>query len=336
MKKIETFVSYDGVERTHLEIEDAYYKSILKYKDPYASLTEVNVIAKMPAGTFLTLEQKILLKLFRIKKKGLALAKPLEMQSLINKINAAPFNVLFYQNDKATAFSKAILEIMNYDGFRVAKTKGIWLAKSLNIKVCPYCNSQYTLVINKGETHKAKFQFDHFFSQSRYPFLCLSLYNLIPSCATCNLSKKEKDVNLTDYVHPYVGSLADEFKYKLKKATEDKFLLGNSRIEIRDIEVGITLTNNRVNNHDNIFDFESIHQRHKDIVQEILYKAKYYPKTRINELLAIEDNDGNKLFSDQSEVLKLLLGNYSLDKDINKRPLAKFMQDIAKQVGLIR
>jgi len=336
MKRIEQIVGYDGVARTLPDIEEDFYNSLLRYKDPFASLTEANVVNNMPPGTVLSTEQKKLLKCFRIYKRAFALSTPQKMQIFINKIKAnQQYQNLFYVNAKSTDFTKAILKIMNYKGFRIAVTKGIWLAKRLNIKVCPYCNAQFTLVINREDKHKAKFQFDHFFPKNRYPFFCLSVYNLLPSCASCNLSKTEKDFNLQEYYHPYLYSIADEFSYKLKPETQDKFMLKNERLNIADIEFEIPNKSVIVTNHNNVFNFEEIHQRHKDIVQEILYRAKYYPRTLVDDLLKLVDDHGTPLFSDRSEVLKILLGNYTLEVDINNRPLAKFMQDIANDAGFM-
>ncbi|MFK4985705.1 hypothetical protein ACI4B7_28170, partial [Klebsiella pneumoniae] len=80
----------------------------------------------------------------------------------------------------------------------------IWLARQLNLKCCPYCNAQYTIIANSdaGKTI-AKFQFDHFFSKDKFPYLSISLYNLIPSCANCNITKSKKPLNLKDHYHPY-------------------------------------------------------------------------------------------------------------------------------------
>lgn len=43
-----------------------------------------------------------------------------------------------------------------------------------------------------------------------------------------------------------------------------------------------------------------------------------------------------KLYKNKAPMLeRLLIGNYVDEKDIHKRPMAKFVQDIAKQLKLI-
>ena len=76
------------------------------------------------------------------------------------------------------------------DAYGYDHDKLLFLAKWLNVKTCPYCNMHYTLYaeeyVTKRAIHKmAKFQYDHFFDKAEYPMLSMSLYNLVPSCASC-------------------------------------------------------------------------------------------------------------------------------------------------------
>jgi len=57
---------------------------------------------------------------------------------------------------------------------------------------------------------KARFQFDHFYSKKQFPYLSISLYNLIPSCAPCNLSKGDKPIALNTHYHPYYSDLSHQ------------------------------------------------------------------------------------------------------------------------------
>lgn len=67
---------------------------------------------------------------------------------------------------------------------------------------CPYCNLT-TLTLSGYEEESCEFdeicnlsrasQLDHFFVKSKYPIFCLSIYNLIPVCGTCNAQKGDVD-----------------------------------------------------------------------------------------------------------------------------------------------
>ncbi|MCG3656466.1 hypothetical protein ACOTWK_10100 [Aliarcobacter butzleri] len=62
--------------------------------------------------------------------------------------------------------------------------------KDLNITVCPYCNRNYIFNFKKSNSLKATAQLDHFFDKSTYPYFSISIFNLVPSCQTCNQKYK--------------------------------------------------------------------------------------------------------------------------------------------------
>lgn len=90
------------------------------------------------------------------------------------------------------------------------------------VKICPYCNadSVYTLeVIERDKTYKSAF--DHFFPKSRYPFLGLSLYNLIPSCDRCNSKFKHDRYEETwNILHPYLDDVDNVSRFVLVDLAE--------------------------------------------------------------------------------------------------------------------
>jgi hypothetical protein len=88
-----------------------------------------------------------------------------------------------YKEDKVSVKSEMVYE----------ETK----LKNLEINCCVYCHTQGTYVVNeyykrnhkphkKGDlkAQKAFFELDHYYPKSKYPFLCVSFYNLIPSSIT--------------------------------------------------------------------------------------------------------------------------------------------------------
>ena len=84
--------------------------------------------------------------------------------------------------------------------------------KRLGIKTCVNCNSEYILSANKisylddGNYKvelKGRYQLDHFWAKSKYPFLSITFFNLQPSCGFCNLWKKEKDGKFNLYTDFY-------------------------------------------------------------------------------------------------------------------------------------
>ncbi|QDV21268.1 hypothetical protein Pan153_59560 [Gimesia panareensis] len=90
------------------------------------------------------------------------------------------------------------------------------LASSL---VCPYCDNKMT---------DANRRMDHFFPDSKFPALSVSLTNLIPACETCNgLSRKHNTLpcspdaaeSLADWFHPHFRSGAQKITVQLSGAS---------------------------------------------------------------------------------------------------------------------
>ena len=219
-------------------------------------------------------------------------------------------------------FAKGLLHAMGYENYRESKL--VELSRMLNIKVCPYCNHNFTLYIDiLGKTNmKGLFQFDHFYDKSDYPYLSMSLYNLIPSCSYCNHQKRTTQLNIR--YNPYFKAISEEFHFKVV----DSFQLrsGKKGADKIDIKIERNVSRQGVDELQNDLHLEEQYGRHRDIVQEIydkVYNETYYR----NMLTCIPDEDREKL-------LNQWLG-IPLDKnDIDKRPLTKFCQDVLKQARM--
>lgn len=102
---------------------------------------------------------------------------------------------------------------------------------NLGIDTCIYCNRNYTLYFG-GNYSRA--ELDHWFPKSEFPILALSLYNLIPSCHSCNHIKgaqKKYDWNnaLNNLNHPYLEKNDFKFSYNYKS-----YLDYNLKIEVEE------------------------------------------------------------------------------------------------------
>lgn len=109
---------------------------------------------------------------------------------------------------------KVCKEIFNYDALNYEKkcqekNTAYWLQEQLGVEVCPYCNRMYTTTL--FGKNKIRPDFDHFYPQSKYPYLTVSLFNLIPSCSMCNRKKskeaevfyKKQDNKNRSIIYPY-------------------------------------------------------------------------------------------------------------------------------------
>lgn len=97
--------------------------------------------------------------------------------------------------------------VFNYDAFSDKKKTG-WnaydLCRGSKLRTCPYCNSAYAITVYRDKKNVLRPTLDHFYPQSVYPHLALTLANLIPSCNACNSSMKgDLDFYLVPHLHPY-------------------------------------------------------------------------------------------------------------------------------------
>ncbi|MBJ9660707.1 hypothetical protein [Burkholderia gladioli] len=84
------------------------------------------------------------------------------------------------------------------------------LVEAYRLRICPYCQANHiNLHVKraKGARGSAAFQLrpplDHYLPKSVYPYLAVSLNNLVPSCAQCNSGVKTAgDPRGKGFVHP--------------------------------------------------------------------------------------------------------------------------------------
>jgi hypothetical protein len=122
-------------------------------------------------------------------------------------------------------FMKSAERVFNYSAFANKDANG-WSAYKLCQKsaygVCPYCNQAFAFtVVEAGGSFRPTL--DHFFPKAEYPYLALSLYNLVPSCYTCNSNLKgTKDFFRTQHLHPLED--VEEVSFDFASSGEHEFV----------------------------------------------------------------------------------------------------------------
>lgn len=195
----------------------------------------------------------------------------------------------------------------------------------INIDTCSYCNRNYIFTTKKNK--KIKPEIDHFYPKSKYPLLGLSYYNLIPSCKSCNGfgAKEENDPLDCGLINPYLINNNDfQISHKIKNIAIINPLSGKSDVEV--------YFKKSISEHLDIFNLKELYEIHHDHAIELIIKRnlKYSEKYR----KYLHSYKGLK-FSN-SEIDRMILGNYALEKEQHKRPLSKMYQDIGKELGLIK
>jgi len=211
----------------------------------------------------------------------------------------------------------------NYDIYNDLRT--VWAKKLVELtstKVCPYCNRNF--IVNFS-TDNTTVELDHYFPKNKYPYLAISLYNLIPSCHTCNHKKRSEKLK----IYPYKECFNDYVSFSIKP-TALPFRESNIELLIEK-KKNTRKVRKKINNYEKVLNISTLYENHKDIVVELLQKQMIYSDSYIDELF--EQYEGT-LFRNREDILRLVTCGYVSDEEIGKRPLSKLIKDISQELGL--
>ncbi len=195
----------------------------------------------------------------------------------------------------------------------------------IKVDTCPYCNRNYIYTTSRNK--KIKPEIDHFYPKYKYPQLALSYYNLVPSCKSCNGfgAKEDKDPFTEDLINPYLLQMDDfVFTHKIKNIAIINPLVGKSDVEIH--------FKSALQGHLNVFNLKDLYELHHDHVLELIIKKRLKYSKKYRDYLSSYKG----LQFSKSEIDRMILGNYTLEKEQHKRPLSKLYQDIGRELGLIK
>ena len=187
------------------------------------------------------------------------------------------------------------------------KTVAYWLLKKLNIRTCPYCNRNYTFTVTLSTDTLIRPEFDHFFPKTEKPWLALSLYNLVPSCPTCNHTKGINTISDNPYkrIPSDISIEYDAIKDTIKVGPEE-----NLNVKV--------------------FGLQNLYEEHIDYAQDVFRKAIAYNPDIYDVLL----NSFQGTVKTREELERIIWGVYLEEDKLDKRPLSKLTLDILKQLGL--
>lgn len=241
------------------------------------------------------------------------------------------------KNNKVWDLKKAIMTNLYEDFTQEKNVDGVnnahYFFRKLDIRTCPYCNRHYTFTLDDG-TVKVSPEYDHFFDKSSYPILAVSFYNLVPSCHTCNLVKRNNKAK----INPYFSGF--KRKFELQNKNGERMLLDEiinqekeGRIgfgKLGDSEEEIKRFKEEQCNIDT-FGLQGLYEMHDDYISEIIEKTMRYNPT-VNQALA--DAFQDQAYSPQ-QVDDFVWGKYLNVAQYEKRPLSKLTRDILEQLGML-
>lgn len=203
------------------------------------------------------------------------------------------------------------------------------MIQKYGIKCCPYCNENYIFNrrISSGKKY-AMAQLDHYYSRDKFPIFSVSLYNLVPSCSSCNHIKSANDIGISphnrkyDFSKMHISYLPNSGDYiNDEKEIEIEFQYDNEESDFPEL----------MEKNLDAMGIKEAYNMHKDYLLEILRKGQIYSAEQRESIM----QDFPDLFSSDEELIRTIFGNYIREEELLKRPLSKLTRDILEELGLI-
>lgn len=198
------------------------------------------------------------------------------------------------------------------------KVLRVRIAKASGIEICPYCNRQYIDIFDRqnNDGEKATAQLDHFYPKEQFPLYALSLYNFVPSCASCNQGKSDKTKAL---IYPFTKNAKEENQqpyFKIKSEDLDH-LRGNVPPVI-----DYAFIDSDKKSHADALHHKNMYQNHSVFAQRLLQRQRLYNPSYIAQVKAFFPK-----LSDE-EIREVLFGFSGDLEELKQKPLSKLAHDI--------
>ena len=228
-------------------------------------------------------------------------------------------------NAAIKTFTEIIQEVLCYKEIR--KTVFLQFVRELGIKTCVYCNTQYAVT---DEDDRGYYQLDHWKPESEYPYLCACFFNLQPSCATCNLHKNA-DVREYHSIWNESNIESDElYRFSLTKGSLARYLMTHHSDELK-LDMLALKKPEQLELLIEKLHIDKLYDQLTDVAEEVVWMRMAFDHGYAKATRKALAETGLSL----TDVHRFILGTYDRPEDIHKRPMAKLIQDVAKQMGII-
>ncbi len=182
-------------------------------------------------------------------------------------------------NDKNHIKHKNTLNIINecfdYEWFSTQVDWGAYaLVQAYNLRTCPYCQANHVnLHIEKNRPRKGSPSFklrpplDHYLPRSLYPYLSVSVSNLIPCCTQCNSGVKTADDPLDKGIPHPLDSTKLLVKFSIQGTIRKSI---NGPIESSDIVLSLTGLDQPSSNHLNAFRLQDRYKWYRHEIKDLI------------------------------------------------------------------
>lgn len=180
--------------------------------------------------------------------------------------------------------------------------------------------------------NKNHFTLDHVLPQSLYPYLSLCLFNLTPSCYSCN-SKLKRDAKIYSSISEIKSisptGINGVFDLNFKIYFKDGFNKNNLPDTANEYSIKIDSVHKKYIEKLNL---QGRYNFHKDISFELIGKRKTYSDSQIQEIVTLFEEKNVKI--NEIQLKKEIFGSIIFEEDSNAQ-FEKYKKEIAKQLDII-
>lgn len=246
------------------------------------------------------------------------------LMHIVNKPSWVMFNILdteshyfLYYDELNNSFSNLNSEIRKYINYSsIDGELRSEILRNINIRVCPYCNRQYTDYYYYDGRQKNIASLDHFYPQKKFPLYALTLLNFVPSCANCNGMIKK------DRLYPlrliYVDEPTEKSYFKIVPLSIDGILGGRDAFKL--VVSKRTMSDSLLSM---FFRHGEIYSNHYDDISLWLKKKRLHNSGYKKHLSTILGGDIT-----EGELRMMLFGTSGCASDLISKPLSKIKKDI--------
>jgi len=180
-------------------------------------------------------------------------------------------------------------------------------------------NQSYPQYIQKNH-----FTLDHVIDKGTNPIGALSLFNIVPSCYSCNSKFKKSEQFTNSCLEHYKSPTGLGFNFDEKVKFKLLFSSGVSNLTVKsidDIDVLLKDDEKLFEDYIKIFKLNARYRYHKNIILDLLNKKQDYSDSKIDEIAKIVGKS-------TSEIKKDLFGKEIFEGELQEKPFTKLKRDI--------
>lgn len=237
---------------------------------------------------------------------------------------------------------KLLVDVFDYENqISGSKATSYYLTYMQGRFTCTYCNIHYIITAVSGMKHTkgnklgkndeeriARPQLDHWFDKGDHPLLSLNIFNLIPSCPTCNTTAKGRThFSLDTHIHPYLYAEEDpRFKFQIEKSPNDALFPFQVVLDMRESTPQEKEMIKALSLREIYAYYGGLEA--KDIYDLVTSFSPVYLQTLFRSL-------GDKFHLPMENLYKMIFGVEYQNNNNLDRPLSKLKRDILTQLGFL-